>query len=169
MTETIKEKVMQIAAAAARDEGIELVDVEVKGSSRRPIIRVTVDKENGITIGECEKLSRAIEALMDVEDPVSGPYMLEVSSPGIDRPLKNSADFIKSIGKLARVITADKINEQTFFLGRIVDAAEGWIRLKPEDKAKKRPASSRKETDNSVIIPLEKITKAKLEIEINKK
>ncbi|MBN2653834.1 MAG: ribosome maturation factor RimP [Nitrospirae bacterium] len=160
---------MQIAAAAAQDEGIELVDVEIKGSGRRPIIRVTVDKEGGITIGECEKMSRAIEALMDVEDPVSGSYMLEVSSPGIDRPLKNAANFIKSIGKLARVVTADQISGQTFFIGRIVDAAEGWIRLKPEDQGKKKPASSRKEADNSIIIPLEMISKAKLEIEINKK
>ncbi|MCE5311794.1 MAG: ribosome maturation factor RimP [Nitrospiraceae bacterium] len=164
----IKNRITDIAARAAQDEGLDLVDVEIKGSGRRPIVRITIDREGGVTIGECEKMSRAVEALMDVEDPVAGPYMLEVSSPGIDRPLKTQADFNKGIGKLARIVTSSPIGEQTFFLGRITDSGEGWIRLKPEEQGKKKKAAVKKEQDDSVIIPLDKITKARLEIEINK-
>lgn len=164
----IRNVIMGIASRAADDEGVELVDVEIKGSARHPIVRITIDREGGVTIGECEKMSRSVEALMDVEDPVSGPYMLEVSSPGIDRPLKTQADFNKGVGKLARIVTASQINGQTFFLGRIIDSGEGWIRLKPEEQGKKKKASAKQEPDNSVIIPLESVTKARLEIEINK-
>lgn len=154
-TNTTKQKIYGLASQVAEDEGLELVSVDVLGIGKRTILKVVVDKEGGVTIGDCEKMSRSLEALLDVEDPIKGPYMLEVSSPGLDRPLVKQADFERNIEKLARVITTEKIDNQTFFIGRIIDVGEGWIRLKLGKKGE----------GQDIFIPMDKISKARLEIE----
>ncbi|MDI6729061.1 MAG: ribosome maturation factor RimP [Thermodesulfovibrionales bacterium] len=148
---TIKQKISELASRVAEDEGLELVSVELLGSGKRTMLKVVVDKEGGVTVGDCEKMSRSLEALLDVEDPIKGPYVLEVSSPGLDRPLATQADFERNIEKLARIVTTEKIDNQTFFIGRIIDVGEGWIRLKLDKK--------------DIFIPMDKISKARLEIE----
>ncbi|MEW6117355.1 MAG: ribosome maturation factor RimP [Nitrospirota bacterium] len=154
-TATVKQKVHELAAQAAEGEGLELVGIDLLGQGRRTLLRVVVDKEGGVTIADCERMSRSLEALLDVEDPIKSPYVLEVSSPGLDRPLTTQRDFERNIEKLARVVTTEKIDNQTFFVGRIIDVGEGWIRLKIEKGAGK-----------DLFIPLDKIAKARLEIEI---
>lgn len=155
-TKTVKERVHDLASRAAEDERLELVSAELLGGGKRRILRVTVDKEDGVTISDCERMSRGLEALLDVEDPIKGPYVLEVSSPGLDRPLTGQRDFEKNIGKLARVVTAEKIDDKTFIVGRIIDVGEGWIRLKIEKKGE----------DKDLFVPMDTIKKARLEIEI---
>jgi ribosome maturation factor RimP len=155
---TIKHKIHELASQVAEDEGLELVSVDILGTGRRTMLKVVVDKEGGVTVGDCEKMSRSLEALLDVEDPIKGPYVLEVSSPGLDRPLLTQADFERNIEKLARIVTSEKINNQTFFIGRIIDVGEGWIRLKIEKKGAK-------EESKDIFIPMDKISKARLEIE----
>lgn len=145
-----------LAAEVAEREGLELVGIDLLGRGRRSILRVTIDREGGVTIGDCERMSRSLEAVLDVEDPIAGPYNLEVSSPGIDRPLTRAGDFVKNVGKLLRVITKEKIDDQTFFIGRITDAGENWVRITVEKKGK----------ESDIIIPLQQISKARLEIEI---
>jgi ribosome maturation factor RimP len=147
----IKQKIFELASRVAEDEGLELVSADILGTGKRTMLRVVVDKIGGVTVGDCEKMSRSLEALLDVEDPIKGPYVLEVSSPGLDRPLSTQADFERSIEKLARIITTEKIDNQTFFIGRIIDVGEGWIRLKLDKK--------------DIFIPMDKISKARLEIE----
>ena len=111
-------------------------------------------------------MSRELEALLDVEDLFQSAYMLEVSSPGIDRPLATMKDFEKSMGKLARVITTESIGNGTFFIGRIIDTGENWIRLRPEEKpAKGRPKKKEPSEPADVFIPFDKVSKARLEIE----
>ncbi|MCL4537404.1 MAG: ribosome maturation factor RimP [Nitrospirae bacterium] len=158
-TITTKQKIHGLASQVAEDEGLELVSVDVLGSGKRTILKVVVDKEGGVTIGDCEKMSRSLEALLDVEDPIRGSYVLEVSSPGLDRPLVTQTDFEKNLEKLARIITTEKIDNQTFFIGRIIDVGEGWIRLKLGKKGAKEKESK------DIFIPMDKISKAKLEIE----
>ena len=148
---TIKQKISELASRVAEDEGLELVSVELLGSGKRTMLKVVVDKEGGVTVGDCEKMSRSLEALLDVEDPIKGPYVLEVSSPGLDRPLATQADFERNIEKLARIVTTEKIDNQTFFIGRIIDVGEGWIRLKLDKK--------------DIFITMDKISKERLEIE----
>lgn len=156
---TNRQKVYDLACRAAEDEGLELVSADLLGSGKRQVLRVTVDKESGVTVGDCERMSRSIEALLDVEDPIKGSYVLEVSSPGLDRPLTGRKDFEKNIGKLARVVTTEKIDNQTFVVGRIVDVGDGWIRLKVE----------KKKAEKDIYIPMDTITKARLEIEMKQK
>ncbi len=151
----VKQKIYELAAQTAENEGFELVSADVVGSGRKVTVRVVIDKDGGVTIGDCERMSRSLEALLDVEDPIKGSYMLEVSSPGLDRPLIKQADFEKNIEKLARVVVTEKIDNQTFFIGRIIDVGEGWIRLKLGKKGEGR----------DIFIPMDKISKARLEIE----
>jgi len=157
-TNTIKQKVHQLACNAAEGEGLEVVGTQILGSGRRLLLRVLVDKTGGVTIGDCERMSRSLEALLDVEDPIKGPYVLEVSSPGIDRPLITQRDFENNIGRLARIVTTGKIDGQTFFIGRIADVGEGWVRIKAEAKT----------GEKDLFIPFGIISKAQLEIEMKK-
>ncbi len=150
----IKEKILELATGVAEDEGVEIVNVEILGSVKKILLRIYIDKEGGVTIGDCERISRRLEALLDVEDFIKTSYVLEVSSPGLDRPLLQKVDFEKNIGKLVRIITSEKIDNQTFFIGRIIDVGDTWVRLKIKSKEEK-----------DLYIPLNKISKAKLEIE----
>jgi len=157
-TNSTKDKIHLLAHQAAEDEGLELISTDLLGSGRRLLLRVVVDKTGGVTVGDCERMSRGLEALLDVEDPIRGSYVLEVSSPGLDRPLETQRDFEKNIGKLARITTAEKIDGQTFFIGRLVDVGEGWVRIKLDAKS----------GEKDIFIPSDKISKARLEIEIRK-
>jgi ribosome maturation factor RimP len=82
---------------------IELVDLQILGSGGRTIIRIYADQENGISLDTCTKASRAIAAELDRMDPIKSQFVLEVSSPGLDRPLKTKRDFEKSMGKKVKI------------------------------------------------------------------
>jgi len=130
----IQKRVFELASEVAADLNLELVSVEVIGRAKRSMVRIVIDKEDGVTIADCEQMSRGLEALLDVEDPIPGTYMLEVGSPGLDRPLHTQRDYERSIGKLVRIVTSEQVGDQTFFIGRISDVGEGWIRLQIENK-----------------------------------
>ncbi len=151
--EELREKVLSLAREAAEVAGVLVDEVEILGHPGNMTVRVIIDSEQGITIDDCERVSRQLEALLDIEDPIEGSYNLEVSSPGLDRPLRRLEDFIRFKGRLARVITRQRIDNQTFFVGRIEDVREdGQIVL----RLKK----------GTVSIPYSEISKARLEIEI---
>jgi len=154
-TADVRSKIYDLALQVAEDEGLELVSVDILGRGSKSMLKVVIDREGSVSIGDCERMSRSLEALLDVEDPIKGTYVLEVSSPGLDRPLVKQRDFEKSIGKLARITTSEKINNETFFIGRITDSGEGWVRLKIGEKDKSK----------DIFIPMEKIKKARLEVE----
>src|SRR5437868_2479571 len=99
----ITERIQQIAAQAAKTLGVELVHVEVAGTKRDAVLRIYVDKEGGVTIDDCSAVSRGIEEILDAEDFIPSRYVLEVSSPGIERELYSLSDFVKFTGCLAKV------------------------------------------------------------------
>ena len=148
----MKERIVRLAGPVADEQGVWIVDVEVAGSARKPTVRVFIDKEGGVTLDDCEKFSRAVSALLDVEDLIPFSYVLEVSSPGLDRPLKDIRDFERSVGKLARVVTRESIDNQTFFVGRITAVKDKIITVIVNNK-------------EEVEIPFDRISKARLEIE----
>jgi ribosome maturation factor RimP len=114
----IIEKVRGIAAPLAGAEGLELVDVELAGPGGHPTLRLYIDKEGGVSLDDCTSLSRAVSAALDVEDPIDGAYDLEVSSPGLERPLRTPEHFQKFLGQRVRVKTfgplADCENRRSF-------------------------------------------------------
>ena len=150
---SIKNRISALAESISGGYGVNVVDIELAGSARRTIVRVFIDKEGGVTLEDCATFSRALSASLDVEDFIKSAYVLEVSSPGLDRPLRTIRDFDMNIGKLARVITREKITDQNFFSGRIAGVDDSNIRLILDHS-------------REVIIPFDQISKARLEIEI---
>ena len=118
------DKVKQIAEPMLRSLGLELVDIEYAGSPRSGILRVFIDKQAGVTLEDCEKVSRYLGQALDVEDPIPNHYTFEVSSPGLDRPLKRREDFLRSIGKKVKIKTRDPIENQKVFSGQLTDFKE---------------------------------------------
>ncbi|MGE5049385.1 MAG: ribosome maturation factor RimP [Deltaproteobacteria bacterium] len=116
--EEILEKVRSIAAPLAAQEGLELIDVEIGGAGGRQALRLFIDRPGGVSLDDCTAVSRAVSAALDVEDPIQGAYDLEVSSPGLDRPLRTPEHFQKFAGQKVRVKTygplAECENRKTF-------------------------------------------------------
>jgi ribosome maturation factor RimP len=116
--EEIVEKVRAIAAPLAAGEGLELVDVELGGAGGRTTLRLFIDRDGGVSLDDCSSVSRAVSAALDVEDPIQGTYDLEVSSPGLDRPLRTPEHFSKYAGEEVRVKAygpiAELENRKTF-------------------------------------------------------
>ena len=99
----------------------ELVDVELSGGGAQAVLRIYIDSPDGINVDDCAKVSRQVSALLDVEDPIAGHYMLEVSSPGLDRPLVTRADFVRFTGALIKAKVTQPILGRRNFTGRLVE------------------------------------------------
>lgn len=117
------------AERVARSEGLFLVDVEVKGGRSNPLLRVYIDKEGGVSHADCQLVSEQLSAILDVEDPFPGRYMLEVSSPGLDRELRKPAEFEHFAGRRARVILREAVEGRSVIEGRLAGLEAGRVRL----------------------------------------
>ncbi|HEX7045699.1 MAG TPA: ribosome maturation factor RimP [Burkholderiales bacterium] len=104
--------------------GFELVDVELTGGRQHQTLRVYIDGPRGVTVDDCADVSRQLSAILDVEDPFPGSYTLEVSSPGLDRPLVTPADFRRFQGAMIKVRMLQPVGGRRNFTGRLVDATE---------------------------------------------
>ncbi len=129
--------------------GTALESIDITKMRGKFLLKVFIEKEGGVTLDDCERISREIEAVLDVEDPIPYSYTLEVSSPGLDRSLRVPEDFKRFCGKTARVITSRRIEDQTFFIGEIVEAGDiNMVLLLPRER--------------KVTIPYEEISRARL-------
>lgn len=99
----LDEEITGRLARLAASEGLELLAVEMAGTARRPTVRLVLDREGGITLGDCENVSRQASALLDAHDPFPGPFTLEVSSPGLDRKLYRDNDYVRFTGRAVKV------------------------------------------------------------------
>jgi ribosome maturation factor RimP len=142
----ISKRVNEIAARAAGDNSVELVHVDLLGSERNPVVRIYIDKPGGVTVDDCTSVSNQTGEVLDEEDIIADSYVLEVSSPGLERELYSLADFVKFTGCLAKVKLRAPRNGQRNFRGRIkaVDGGEivfddkvaGEVRFQYEEAAK---------------------------------
>ena len=98
-----EERIRRLAAPLARDAGVDLVDVDVRGAGPRQLVRVTVDRKGGVSVDDCQRLSRQLSDALDSEDPIEHRYSLEVTSPGTDHPLADQAAFDRVEGRLVLV------------------------------------------------------------------
>lgn len=103
--EQIREQVIELVEPVLKSEGYELVEVEYVGSSRSSILRIYIDKLGGISLDDCSDVTHVLSPLLDVHDPIEGAYDLEISSPGLDRPLRRPADYEKYVGRKVKVKT----------------------------------------------------------------
>jgi len=128
------ERVREIVERVASSSGLEVVDVEFRGGGKSRMLRITIDKPAGITHEDCANVSREVGTILDVEDAVPGSYLLEVSSPGLDRKLSRPAEFERFVGSLIRLTTREPVNGNHHFEGRLESARDGRITLTLEHR-----------------------------------
>ena len=116
------------------DEGFELVGVELAQQGRNPVLRVYVDRPGGVTISDCVHISRSVGVLLEVEDFIPGSYTLEVSSPGLERPLFREADYRRYRGREIRLQAVEKIEGRRNFTGHIRGLSDGVVEVDCEGK-----------------------------------
>ena len=148
----IYQLVIDLIEPTLQGSEIKLVDVEYKKIGKDWTLRVLIDKNQGVTVFDCQKLSREIEDLIEIHELIKDHYILEVSSPGLDRPLKKESDFVRNKGKQIQVNTDSPINNSKINTGTIRDFSNSTLFL---------------ENNNDTLeIPLINIMQAKLIIEI---
>ncbi|MGZ3579785.1 MAG: ribosome maturation factor RimP [Syntrophales bacterium] len=121
---TYREKIRQLIEPVIESEGMEIVDVECLKMKFRWLVRIYIDKEGGVTIDDCSEISKQVGDILDIYDVLPGSYTLEVSSPGLDRPLTRDKDFIKYRGSAVRIKTREKLDGTKNFHGILIDYLE---------------------------------------------
>ena len=129
-------RVWELAAPLAQAEGMEIVDIEFRseGSRGGRVLRLYMDKEGGPNVDDLSRVSRQLSEVLDAQDTIDGAYTLEVSSPGINRPLRKPEHFARFVGKRIRIRTRDLIDGRRSFLGILDEVAGNSVRLMQEDK-----------------------------------
>lgn len=128
--------------------GYELVGCEMSSQGRQTVFRIFIDKENGVTVGDCSLVSRQVGAMLDVDDLLTGRYFLEVSSPGIDRPLFELAHFQKQIGHRVKIKLAAAIQQRKQIKGQLLRVDEDNVYVLLDD------------TNEEICLPFSYIEKA---------
>jgi ribosome maturation factor RimP len=158
MANEIIREIEALVAPILADFGIELVDLEFKREGRDWFLRLFIDKPGGVTLDDCAAVSREVDTVLEVEDLIDTAYRLEVSSPGIDRPLKKPADFERFTGQLAKVKTRTLLDpdqrghRRKTFVGELLGCDGALLKLRLTDKR-----------GGEIAIALDEIDKANLE------
>jgi ribosome maturation factor RimP len=148
------EHVRQIAERVTASQGLELVEVELRGGGKARMLRLFIDKPGGVTHEDCAFVSRELGTILDVEDAVpGGSYTLEVSSPGLDRKLLKPADYERFAGSRVRILTRADVDGSRHFDGRLQGLRDGRVAVE---------VSSKKVPVHTVEIDLRNIEKANL-------
>jgi len=155
----VVEHVRALAARIASSYGLEIFDVQYRREGPGWVVRVQIDRpgpaatpEDSVGIADCERISREMSAVLDVEDIVPTAYTLEVSSPGLDRPLRHADDYRRFAGRRAKLVMCEPVDGQTHFKGRLAGVDEGRVAIDAEDGRRH-------------LVPVGVITRANLEIE----
>lgn len=152
LAEQLKEKLLSLI----EEENLELVELEFSPSGPRSLLRIIVDKPRGVTIDDCANLSRKVSDFLDMEDLIPHRYSLEVSSPGLDRPLTKREDFIRRKGEKVRVFLNESVDEKLELVGEIKDFQGETLYLSIQTKEAEPGESEEK------AVPLNKILRAKI-------
>src|SRR5579864_4074492 len=146
-------KITEIAQRVGEPEGLEIVDVELLGAGRGRILRIFIDRPQGVSHADCEFISQQVGTILDVEDVIPGDsYTLEVSSPGLERKLNKARDFERFVGQKARVVLREPVENQRRWEGKLAGISEGIVALEPSD-------------GRVIRFPLAKVEKANLKFE----
>jgi len=151
----VENEIREFAAEAAENRGYELVHVEFTGVGKKSAVRIFIDKDGGITHDDCSAISQDLEKALDASDPIRGSYILEVSSPGIERGLYKESDYSRFAGEHAKIKTHAPLAGQRNFRGTI-EGLDG------------RDVLFDDRTSGSVRIPFDLISKANLEFDVER-
>jgi ribosome maturation factor RimP len=153
MKEPIASKIEEIARRVAEPDGMEVVEVEVKGGGAHRFVRISIDRPEGVTHGDCEQVSQQVGTILDVEDVVpGGRYTLEVSSPGVERKLLKPQDYERFQGKKAKITLRDPLEGRRNWDGTLAGFENGEVALETEP-------------GKTIRFPLDHIQKANLKFE----
>ena len=156
------EKVREIVDRVAQSSGLEVVDVELHGGGKARMLRIYIDKPGGVTHDDCSSFSREVGTIFDVEDAVPGSsYLLEVSSPGLDRRLSRPEDYQRFTGSLVKLMTRDPVNGNRHFEGRLKAFHDGRLSLELTGRKKSKQHQA-VEDGTEVEIDLANVEKANL-------
>ncbi|MDL1965516.1 MAG: ribosome maturation factor RimP [Candidatus Desulfofervidus auxilii] len=131
-TEKIIKKVKELVMPILGDEGLELVDVEFQREKQGWVLRVYIDKPGGVTLDDCTDISYQLSAVLDVEDLIDTSYTLEVSSPGLTRPLKELSDYERYKGQLVKIKTYKPIDGKKVFRGKLIGLENEIVKIEDE-------------------------------------
>jgi len=153
------EQVRAIAERVTRSHGLEVWDIVSRRESSGPVVRVFIDRpgpaatpEESVSIEDCAEVSREISTILDVEDPLPFAYTLEVSSPGLDRPLRGAEDYRRFAGRLAKIVVSQAVDNQKAFEGRLRGVEDNAVLLEGPRGRMHR-------------LPMQLITRGRLEVE----
>ena len=155
----IAEKVKKLVAPIVATEQLELVDVEFKREGRINYLRIFIDKPGGVTIDDCQTISRGCEVVLDIENIIRTQYVLEVSSPGLDRPLRTKEEYKRFQNRLVKITTFQAVQRQKKFLGYL----QGITNEKAETPSLVTIRTL--DGEEEIQIPYEMIASARLEVE----
>ncbi len=151
MSTEIRDRIKTLINPILLNQGMELVEIEYRREARGVVLRLYIDKEGGVTLEDCTRVSQEVGRILDVEDLITVPYALEVSSPGLTRPLKSEKDFKKVQDRLIKVRTFEPVMNRREFKGKLTAVSDREIEIL---------------IDGEVFqIPLSSIAKAHLEVE----
>jgi ribosome maturation factor RimP len=159
LSRDVVEQVRTVAARVAASYGLDIFDVQFRREAPGMVLRVQIDRpgaaataEDSVSVEDCAAISRDLSAVLDVEDIVPTAYTLEVSSPGLDRPLRSADDFRRFAGRRAKLVMREAVDGQTFFKGRLGGVEDGRVVIDTEDRRRH-------------LVPIGIITRANLEVE----
>jgi ribosome maturation factor RimP len=131
-TEEIVARISDIAQRVGGSEGIEIVDVQLLGAGRGRVLRIFIDRPQGVSHADCEFISHQVGTILDVEDVIPGDsYTLEVSSPGLERRLIKATDFERFVGRKAKVVLREPVENQRTWEGKLAGFSDGIVALEP--------------------------------------
>ncbi|MEO8098179.1 MAG: ribosome maturation factor RimP [Acidobacteriota bacterium] len=150
---TVVERIQAIAERVAASEGLEIVDVQLLGGGGHRMLRLYIDKPDGVSHADCELISQQVGTILDVEDIIpGGQYTLEVSSPGVERKLSRPRDFERFVGNKVKLVLRQPVENQRQWVGALSSYSDGILTLEPTP-------------GKSVQIPLDQVEKANLKFE----
>jgi ribosome maturation factor RimP len=155
------EQIRAIAERVARSRGLEIWDIQSRRETSGHVVRVFIDRpgpaatpEDSVSIEDCEQVNRELGTILDVEDPLPFTYTLEVSSPGLDRPLRDADDYRRFAGRLAKIVVREPVDNQKAFEGRLLGVERDDVLLEAPNGRRHR-------------LPLRMITRGRLEVEFS--
>lgn len=127
--DSIVRNVLSLAGPLVDEAGFELVDMELAGRPGSYILRLLIEKPDGVTIDDCVAINRELSCLLDMEDPIPSRYTLEVSSPGLDRPFKTERDYQRALGKWVKVVSVDGDGGSVTRVGCLQGIGDGTVEI----------------------------------------
>jgi ribosome maturation factor RimP len=147
------DKIKEIIEPILQEEQVELVEILLRREAGRQVLRLLVDKDNGIQLSDCIKLNEKIGRVLDEWHVIQESYVIEVDSPGIDRPFKVKRDYERAIGRLVRVTLAERISDKKEYVARLEEISDTGVKIDVDKKG-------------IIDIPFDKIVRAREEVEL---